>query len=451
LSSLLISGGDLVDELSVRPMDVLVEDGRVSAILRPGHDRTPVADATLDATGLHVLPGVVDAHVHFNQPGRSDWEGFPSGTTAAAAGGVTTVCDMPLNCHPPTLDGRSLQLKHSALANEAFVDYALWGGLVPGSLEHAAELQRGGVIGVKAFLCDSGLAEYPFLDEFRLVEAMHKCAELGLLLALHAEDAGETHRLGDQARQSGRRGPLDWAHSRPPSTELEAVRQALEDARETGARLHFVHISTADAARLVAEARGSGLDVSVETCPHYLLLDESDLEQLGSFGKCAPPLRSRHEVENLWQALLDGAFDWIASDHSPCPPSLKQTQDIWAAWGGLSGVQTLLPALLTEGVHARGLSLPKLVSLTAGNPARRLKLYPRKGALEIGSDADLTLVDLDRTWTLDQADLRTHWPVSPFVGRTFQGCVVATLVRGTVVWRDGSTQVAAGFGQLIGR
>jgi allantoinase len=449
VSRLLISGGLLVDELSVRRADLLVLDGRVEAILQAGHGQT--ADEVFDATGLHLLPGLVDAHVHFNEPGRTDWEGFASGTTAAAAGGVTTVCDMPLNCHPPTLDARALALKRSAIVDHALIDYAFWGGVVPDSLEHLRELHKAGVVGVKAFLCESGLAEYPHLDEFSQLEAMQVCADLGLLLALHAEDASETGRLGQQARAEGRRTVLDWAHSRPPSTETEAVNRSLEMAAETGARLHFVHISTGAAAQLIAEARAAGLDVSVETCPHYLCLDESDLERLGTFGKCAPPLRSRDEVEDLWQALLDGAIDWIASDHSPCPPNMKETDDIWAAWGGLGGVQTLLPALLSEAVHARGLSLPRLVSLTAASPAKRLGLYPRKGVLEPGSDADIALVDLHKTWTLQPEDLRTRWPINPFVGRTFTGQVRATLVRGSVVWQDGAPRVASGFGQLLPR
>ncbi len=449
LRTLLVSGGLLVDELSVRRADVLVQDGRVQAILPPDHGQT--AANVIDATGLHVLPGVVDAHVHFNEPGRTDWEGFVTGTTAAAASGITTVCDMPLNCHPPTLDARALALKRSAIVDHALIDYAFWGGVVPDSLEHLKELKREHVVGVKAFLCDSGLAEYPHLDEFSQLETMQACADLGLLLALHAEDAAETGRLGQQARAEGRPEALDWAHSRPPSTELDAVRRSLELAAETGARLHFVHISTGGAARLIAQARATGQDVSVETCPHYLCLDESDLEQLGTFGKCAPPLRSRAEVEGLWQALLDGAIDWIASDHSPCPPSMKETDDIWSAWGGLGGVQTFLPALLTEAVHGRGVSLPKLVSLTAGNPAKRLGLYPRKGVLEPGSDADIVLLDLQKKWTLGQRDLRTRWPVNPFVGREFAGQVDATLVRGTVVWQAGEPRVAPGFGQPVTR
>ena len=447
MTTLLVKGGQLVDELSVRRADLLIEDGRVAAILPPEHDRP--ADRVVDASGLHVLPGVVDAHVHFNEPGRTEWEGFLTGTTAAAAGGVTTVCDMPLNCHPPTLDSRSLSLKRAAISDHAVIDYALWGGLVPGSLEHLAELQQGGVVGVKAFLCDSGLADFPHLDEFGLVEAMQRCAALEppLLLALHAEDAAQTQRLGQAARASGRRSALDWAASRPPQTEVDAVDAALTAAAETGARLHFVHISTAAAARLIAAARAEGQDVSVETCPHYLLLDDADLARLGSFGKCAPPLRARSEVDQLWEALVDGTIDWVASDHSPCPPDMKQTDDIWSAWGGLAGVQTLLPALLSEAFLARGMSLPKLVSLTSGTPSRRLGLYPKKGVLDPGSDADLVLIDLDRAWTLQASDLRTRWPIHPLLGRTFRGQVVATFVRGTEVWADGRLCVEPGFGQ----
>ena len=447
--SLLVRGGQLVDELSVRRADLLVENGRVEAILPAEHDRGAAADQVIDATNLHVLPGLVDAHVHFNEPGRTEWEGFVSGTTAAAAGGITTVCDMPLNSHPPTLDARALGIKRAAVAEHAVVDYAFWGGVVPESLEHLAELQRGSVVGVKAFLCDSGLADFPPLDEFGLLEVMQRCAELRppLLLALHAEDATETHRLGEAARASHRSSALDWATSRPPTTELRAVEAALEVGRETGARLHFVHISTGAAATLIATARNNGQDVSVETCPHYLLLDETDLERLGAFAKCAPPLRARSEVDQLWQSVLDGTIDWIASDHSPCPPDMKQTGDIWSAWGGLAGVQTLLPALLDEGVHARDLSLPKLVSLTAGTPARRMGLYPKKGVLDPGSDADFVLVDVDSEWTLQASDLRTRWPINPFVGRTFRGRVMATFVRGTQVWAHGKLCVEPGFGR----
>jgi allantoinase len=448
VSRLLVAGGSLVDEQGVRRADVLVEDGQVQALLEAGQS-PPDVETVLDATGLHVLPGLVDAHVHFNEPGRTQWEGYPTGGSAAAAGGVTCVVDMPLNCHPPTLDGPSLRAKQAAVAEHAVIDYALWGGAVPESLDHLREVRDGGVVGVKAFLCDSGLAEYPSFEDAQALERlMRAVSELGLLLALHAEDAELTGRLGAEARAAQRSEPLDWARSRPPETELLAVARALTMARTTGARLHFVHISTEAAAHLIASARRDGLDVSVETCPHYLALDENDLERLGAVAKCAPPLRSAEVVERLWQALLQGDIDWVASDHSPCPPDMKQG-DVWHAWGGISGVQTTLPVLLDEALHNRGLPLPRLVSLTASHPARRFGLYPRKGALLVHSDADLTLVDLDSEWILGQADLHTRWPVSPFIGRTFRGRVVATLVRGTMVYRHGQVLARPGFGQLM--
>ncbi|MBV9545158.1 MAG: allantoinase AllB [Chloroflexi bacterium] len=447
MSTLLVAGGLVVDEHTLAPRDILVDDGRIDAVVTPG--TAPPADDVLDATGLHVLPGVVDAHVHFNEPGRTDWEGFHTGTTAAAAGGVTTVCDMPLNSHPPTLDARALAIKQSAVQRSALIDYALWGGVVPGSIHHLADLQRSGVIGVKGFMCDSGLAEYPPLDEFSLLETMQLCADLGLLLALHAEDATATGRGADLMRAAGRRAAVDWALSRPGDTEVKAVERALDGVAATGARVHFVHISTASAARAIANARASGADVTCETCPHYLVLDQSDLERLGGFGKCAPPLRPREVVEDLWGALLDGSIDLIASDHSPCPPDMKHTPDIWSAWGGLAGVQTMLPVLLDEAVHVRGVPLRALVRLLCAAPARRLGLFPRKGSLQPGADADFTLVDLDRTWTVDERDLRTRWPLNPFTGRVLHGAVVATVVRGTVVSREGRPLVACGYGLRV--
>jgi allantoinase len=447
MTTLLVAGGWLVDEERVRRADLLVRDGRVVAVVEPGQTPTE-ADALLDATGLHVLPGVVDAHVHFNEPGRTEWEGYQTGGAAAAAGGVTCVLDMPLNCDPPTLDRDSLLTRQAAVAQHAMVDYALWGGVVPHSIDHLRDLREGGVVGVKAFLCDSGLAEYPPLDDATLHAVMRRTAELGLLLALHAEDAELTARLGAQARAAGRDEPLAWAHSRPPETELRAVTRALAMARATGARVHFVHISTAAAVAAILSARAAGVDVSVETCPHYLALDEDELTRLGAVAKCAPPLRAPSLVAQLWDALLRGDLDCVASDHSPCPPEMKQGT-IWQAWGGISGVQTTLPVLLDEAVHRRGMPLPRLVALTAANPARRFGLYPRKGALLPGSDADLTLVDLEGEWILGQADLHTRWPISPFIGHTFRGRVVATLVRGTTVYRQGQVLARPGFGRLL--
>jgi allantoinase len=291
-------------------------------------------------------------------------------------------------------------------------------------------------VGVKAFLCDSGLADYPPLDDFALLETMQRCADLGVLLALHAEDPAERRAVSGGE-------PIDWARSRPPEMEIAAVRRALDMTRETGARLHFVHISTGTAARLITEARDAGQDVSCETCPHYLALTERDLQDLGSIAKCAPPLRSSETQHELWQAVCDGGVDLIASDHSPCPPDMKARSDIWSAWGGIAGVQTLLPVLLAQG----RLPLEHVVRLTSAAPAQRFGLHPRKGALVPGSDADLVLVDVERSFTLRSEDLLTRWRMSPFIGKTLQGSVVATMVRGTLVYRNGSLVGAPGHGR----
>jgi allantoinase len=449
-AEVLVQGGALVSEHEVLAADLAIVDGRVAAILEPGTAGVR-AEARIDARGKLVLPGLVDAHVHFNEPGRTHWEGYASGSAAAAAGGITTFLDMPLNSDPPTLDGASLALKADAVADRSVVDYGLWGGIVPDNLDRLAELRDGGVVAAKAFMCHSGLDGYPGVDDATLYGALRRGAALGLTVGLHAESDGLTTTLGREAREAGRRDPRAWAASRPPFTEVEPVRRALYLAGQTGASIHFVHVSTPEAVREVAAARAAGVQATVETCPHYLALDEGDLARLGPFGKCAPPLRPRALVDELWGEVLAGRVDLIASDHSPCPPEDKERgrDDIWQAWGGLHGVQTLLPVLLGEGVHRRGLSLPLLARLTSAAPARRFGLYPRKGALLVGSDADLTIVDLEAEWTLDASMLKTRWPVSPFLGRRFKGRVETTLVRGTVVYRAGEIAVAPGFGRRL--
>jgi allantoinase len=454
-ADLLIAGGTLVSEHEVVAADLAIVGGRVAAILDPATDDVQ-AEARIDARGKLILPGLVDAHVHFNEPGRTHWEGYATGSAAAAAGGITTFLDMPLNNDPPTLDGPSLAFKTSAVADKSVVDYGLWGGIVPGNLGRLTELRDGGVVAAKAFMCHSGLDGYPGVDDAALYGALRAGAELGLIVGLHAESDGLTTALGAEAQAAGQRSPRAWAHARPPFTEVEPVRRALYLAGQTGASIHFVHVSTPEAVREIAAARvrtddESGVHATLETCPHYLTLDEDDLARLGPYGKCAPPLRPRPLVDELWQELLAGRVDLIASDHSPCPPADKDKgeDDIWRAWGGLHGVQTLLPILLTEGVHERAMPLTLLVRLTSANPARRYGLYPRKGALTVGSDADVTVVDPAAEWTLDAGMLKTRWPISPFLGRRFRGRVETTIVRGTVVYRDGEIVAAPGFGRRL--
>jgi allantoinase len=292
-----------------------------------------------------------------------------------------------------------------------------------------------GALGCKAFLCDSGLAEFPAADDLTLLEGMRRCAELGVPVLVHAESSSIVAGLARRAAAEGRRGLADFMASRPVVAELEAISRTLFLAGEARCAVHVVHVSTARGVELVARARASGMDATCETCPHYLLLGERDVEELGAIAKCAPPLRSEAERDGLWALLQRGVLPIVASDHSPCPPERKRG-DGFAAWGGISGCQTTLQVLLAEGWARRGLPLPVLAAATATSAARRFRL-PGKGAIEVGADADLALVDLTREWTLTASELRYRHPISPYVGRRVRGRLVRTLLRGQTVMRDG--------------
>jgi allantoinase len=393
--------------------DVAVQDGAIAAT---GHGLGPAAEE-LDARGLLVLPGVIDAHVHFNEPGRTEWEGWATGTRALAAGGATACVEMPLNAHPPTVDGASFDAKVEAARNAAIVDFALWGGLVPGDLSRLDELAERGVVGFKAFMCDSGIADFPAADDDTLAAGMERAAALGLPVAVHAE------RPAALTRPTGT-GWRDFVASRPVEAELQAIDKALELAALTGCALHVVHVSSARGVALVAAARERGVDATCETCPHYLTLTEDDLATLGTRAKCAPPLRSEAEREALWEAI--GDIELVASDHSPCPPEMKRG-DFTAAWGGIAGCQSLLALLLDSG----RLDVATIVALTSTGPARRLRLD--KG-LHVGADADLVLVDPEDTCA---PELHDRHRLSPFAGRPLRGRVARTILRGTTVFRDG--------------
>ena len=355
--------------------------------------------------------------MHFNDPGRADWEGWASGTAAAAAGGTTCVVDMPLNAHPPTVDAASFRLKLAAASAAAVTDFGLWGGLVPGNVSRLAELAELGVVGFKAFMAPSGIDDFEAVDDAALHDGMAEAARLGLPVAVHAESAATIAALTAQAAGHGWR---DYLATRPAAAELEAIERAIALAAETGCSLHVVHVSTGRGVRLVAAARARGVDVTCETCPHYLVLDEDDLERLGAVAKCAPPLRPRADRDDLRAELAAGSIDLVASDHSPAPMSMKEGDDAFAVWGGISGCQSLLALALTEGVA------PELVG---ARPAARFRL-PGKGRLEPGADADLVLVDLSAETELRAEDLRYRHRHSPYVGRRLRGRVAATFVRG---------------------
>lgn len=440
---LLVRGGVVVTPDGCERRDVGVEDGLIAAVET---DLAGDARETVDAGGLHVFPGLVDAHVHCNEPGRADWEGFAHATRALAAGGATAFLDMPLNASPPTLDGASFDLKVAAAMGAAHVDFALWGGLVPGELDRLDELAGRGVVGFKAFMCPSGIDDFPAVDDDALHAGMARAARLGLPVAVHAESAATTSALAARAVAEGRTSLRDFIASRPVTAELEAIERATALALETGCALHVVHVSTGRGVRLVAAARARGADVSCETCPHYLALDEEDAEEIGLLAKCAPPLRSRDEREGLWDSLLDGLVDLVASDHSPSPPALKLGDDAFAAWGGIAGCQTLLRVMLTEG-PVRGLPLETIAELCAAAPARRFALAG-KGSLSSGADADIVLVDLGHEAVLTPEELCSRHAVSPFVGRRLRGRVTRTIVRGSTAYVKGDMVTPPG-GRLL--
>ena len=429
--ALAIRGGTVVAPDGVVRADVGVADGRIVAVAEA---LDAAAREEVDATGLHVLPGAVDAHVHFNDPGRADTEGFASGTRACAAGGTTTVVDMPLNALPPTVDARAFDAKVAAATGTAHVDFALWGGLVPGPVDRLDELAARGVVGFKAFMSDTGTPEFARADDLTLYEGMRRAAALGLPVAVHAESEAITTALAARAARAGRRGVRDYLASRPAIAEVEAIGRALLLAQEAGCALHVVHVSTGRGVALVAEARARGVDATCETCPHYLVFDEDDAERLGAVAKCAPPLRPAAERDALWAALDDIA--WVASDHSPSLPEAKAGDDFFALWGGITGCQVLLGVLLDAGHHERGVALARIAELAAGGAARRLRL-PGKGRIEAGADADLALVDLAGETALGPDTLLHRHAHSPWAGRVLRGRIARTLVRGTTVFADG--------------
>ena len=414
--------------------DIVVEDGQIVAI----GPQLPGAAEEIDARGLHIFPGLIDVHLHFNEPGRTDWEGAATGSRALAAGGGTLFFDMPLNSTPCTVNAEAFDQKRAALERSSITDFALWGGLIPGNVPQMAELADRGVVGFKAFLCDSGLPEFPRADDLTLFEGMREAARLGLPVAVHAESQEITQGL---IRRNGNGSVAQFLASRPVIAELEAIQRATLLAREAGAKLHIVHVSSGRGVALAAEARARGTDVSIETCPHYLFFTEDDVERLGAIAKCAPPLRAAADQDALWKQLLAGTVDIVASDHSPAPPEMK-TGDFGKAWGGIAGVQSTLAVLLDR------VPLERISSLVSAEPARRFRI-PSKGAITIGMDADLALVDLSRSVQLRPEHLMQRHPMSnPYLGFTFRGNVERTIRRGETIFASGKI-TARGPGKFV--
>lgn len=431
-ADLAVRGGYVVLPDGVTRADLVVNEGRITEV----NTNTGSASRVIDAQGFTVFPGVIDAHVHFNEPGRTSWEGIATGSAALAAGGGTCFIDMPLNSDPPLLDGPAFDAKHAAALVRSRTDFALYGGLTPRNLDSLEELAERGVVGFKAFMCPSGIPEFLHVDVDTLHRGMETAARLGLPVLLHAESAEVISAAEAVAAETS--DPIQrFTQSRPVDAELGAITRALAIAAETGCRVHIVHVSSSRGIELIRRAMVErGLPASCETCPHYLYFNQQDLQAIGARAKCAPPLRDEQTRRELLERLIAGDIDTVGSDHSPCPPDLKDGLAFEQAWGGIAGVQTTLRTLLTLGVPAQ-----RIAHLTAARPAELFRL-PRKGSLSIGNDADFTLVELDHDAPLSLAELQDRHHLTPYVDRSLRGRVHATYLRGTRI--DSTTR-----GQLI--
>ncbi|MFD0682924.1 allantoinase AllB [Actinomadura fibrosa] len=409
-----------------RPAAVAVRDGLIAAV--EAYDAAPPAASTVDLGATALLPGLVDTHVHVNEPGRTEWEGFATATRAAAAGGVTTLIDMPLNSLPPTVTSSALAEKRAAAARACHVDVGFWGGAIPGNAAELRPLHEEGVFGFKCFTSDSGVPEFPPLPPSEMRAAFREIAAFGGLVIVHAEDP-ETLTV-----PTGGHYPAFLA-SRPPSAERRAVEHVIRTARDTGARAHILHLSAADCLDPLAEAQAEGLPITAETCPHYLTLSADDVPgpDVTSY-KCCPPIRDPANRERLWDGLAAGIVSCVVSDHSPCTPELKKG-DFATAWGGISSLQLGLPAVWTA-ARARGHDLRTVARWMSEAPAA-LARVPRKGRIAPGHDADLVAFAADDTFTVDPSALHHRHPVTPYAGRTLAGTVQATWLRGVRV--DGRT------------
>jgi len=398
-----------------RPATVHISDGRISAI-------SPYSSEGTDLGDLALLPGLVDTHVHINEPGRTEWEGFETATRAAAAGGVTTVIDMPLNSLPPTVSVPALSVKRDAARGRVHVDVGFWGGAVPGNQGLLAALHEAGVFGFKAFMIDSGVPEFPPLDRVGLQVAM---MAVDALFVLHAESSGSVLPALSSRRYQ------DFVDSRPPDAEVGAIGLAMAVASTIGRRVHILHLSAGKAVRVLRQARAAGARVTAETCPHYLTLAAEDVPDGATEYKCCPPIRDRANQDELWAGLVDGTIDCVVSDHSPCTPDLKRpdTGDFAAAWGGIASLQLGLPVIWTH-ASRRGHTLSDVVGWMARRPADLVGLA-RKGRIEVGADADLVAFDPSATWTVDAAALHHRNPVTPYHGLVVKGRVVSTWLRGS--------------------
>lgn len=437
-----IAGGTVVTTDGPIRADIVIRDGRIVAVTS---DSSGWADAErIDAEGLAVLPGGIDVHTHFRVPDPNDVEGFDWGSRGALAGGITSAIEMP-QANPTATTGEVIRQKKALVEEHSRIDVALWGGVIGQPWQDIQDMIDEGVVALKAFMPESS-PSFPHIDDAVMFATFEKIAGTDIPFGLHCESDALLRDGLARLQGTGRKDPLAHAESRPPLVETEAVHRAIFFAEHTGSRLYVCHCASADALELISQAKGRGVWVEAETCPQYLLLDLEDLEAQGPWARCAPAFRSREEVERIWEYLADGTVDVISSDHCAYTREQKEAglDDIWKAPLGCSGVQTMYPGVLDEMLHGRGMDIVHFAELSATNPAKIFGLYPRKGVIQVGSDADLALYDLDRDWTVrgDEMLHKNKW--TPFEGKRIGVSVVKTIVRGEVQYDAGQSDPLIG-------
>jgi allantoinase len=426
----------IVTPQGTQPGALLVEDGTIRAVCRPSE--VPTDAIVQDCGNDALLPGLVDTHVHINQPGRTEWEGFRTATRAAAAGGYTTLVDMPLNCLPETTTVAALEEKREAAKGECFVDWAAWGGAVADNQQHILPLAQAGARGFKCFLIYPGCDGFTMIDQQQLEAALPSIAHSGLPLLVHAELAAPIDAATQSLRNADWRQYQTYLASRPDEAELQAIRLMIRLCRQYSFRLHIVHLSTALALAELNSARKEGLPITVETCPHYLHFAAEEIPDGATLLKCAPPIRSKENQQELWRGLKGGTIDMIVTDHSPCPPEMKRTDTgrFDQAWGGIASLSLALPVIHTEAAP-RGHTLEDIARWMSSAPAALAGLAHQAGALQPDRDANFILFDTEATFTVTPDKLHYRHAISPYMGETLRGAVKATYLRGEPVYREG--------------
>jgi len=450
-----IRNARIVKNEELKEVNIYVEKGKIKDIV-PGDKALLLVEREIDAKGHVVFPGFIDSHVHFDDPGFTEREDFETGTKSAAAGGITTIIDMPCTSIPPVTNGKNFDYKLKIVKPKAYVDFAFWGGITPeqigsGEFKNSVkELKDRGVVGVK-FYTISGMELYPRMSIPDMDKAFRVLKDLMLVCAVHAEDYYLVEYYSHLMQEMGREDPESWSEGRTYEAEPEAIWSVVGITKKVGNKLHIVHLSTKEGLNIIRWAKSQGTDVTAETCPQYLVFTAEDFNQIGSILKIAPPLRKEEDREELWRGLKDGSIDFISTDHAAGKyPEEKSSPNIWKNYAGIPGAQLAAPTLIHFGYHGGRLKLGEIQKLMSENSAKRYGLFQQKGAIQVGYDADFTIIDLDKEWTVDPSKLMSKGKYSPLSGKTLRGKIYMTIIRGELIYKEDEGIIGEkGIGELV--